>query len=138
MKRGAAPRAIAAKRSDPTVEPVAHAAPGRSIQAGASGELRATWFTSTPTGGEEKIMNASQTSACPGCRYELRFRSLFNEGRGYAFPCDARGQVNMDTLSERARLNYLYARIGIGREFSVPAVERRDNQSCQGWNTPRL
>jgi hypothetical protein len=68
-------------------------------------------------------MNSSQTAQRPSTPYELRFRSLFNEGRGYAFPCDAGGQVNMDTLSDRARNNYLYARIGIGREFSVPAVQ---------------
>jgi hypothetical protein len=54
--------------------------------------------------------------------YELRFRSLFDEGRAYAFPCDAAGHVDMDALSERARLNYLYARAVIGREVAVPSV----------------
>ncbi|HEX6703771.1 MAG TPA: hypothetical protein VF169_03340 [Albitalea sp.] len=54
--------------------------------------------------------------------YELRFQSLFDEGRGYAFPCDAQGHVDMDALSDRARLNYLYARTVIGREFAMPAV----------------
>jgi hypothetical protein len=74
--------------------------------------------------GKEHIMNSPQVALRPRTPYELRFRSLFNEGRGYAFPCDANGQVSMDTLSDRARNNYLYARIGIGREFSVPAVMR--------------
>ena len=55
--------------------------------------------------------------------YELRFRSLFNEGRAYAFPCDAAGHVDMDTLSDRARENYLYARAVIGREVAMPAVQ---------------
>jgi len=55
-------------------------------------------------------------------QYELRFRSLFNEGRGYAFPCDAQGQVDMDALGERSLNNYLYARSVIGREFATPAV----------------
>jgi len=68
-------------------------------------------------------MNASQMALRQSTSYELRFRSLFNAGRGYAFPCSAAGDVNMDTLSDRARNNYLYARIGIGREFSVPAVQ---------------
>ena len=54
--------------------------------------------------------------------YELRFRSLFDEGRGYAFPCDVRGCVDMDAMSERARLNYLYARTVVGRELATPAV----------------
>lgn len=58
--------------------------------------------------------------------YELRFDSLFVEGRGMSFPCDARGQVNLDTLSERARCNYLYARAVVGREFRTPAVRLRD------------
>ena len=59
----------------------------------------------------------------PSRRYELRFRSLFNEGRGYAFPCDAQGLVDMDSLSERLLNNYLYARSVIGREFATPAVQ---------------
>ena len=55
-------------------------------------------------------------------RYELRFISLFNSGRGYAFPCDARGQVDVSNLSERLRNNYFYARVVIGREVSLPSV----------------
>ncbi len=58
--------------------------------------------------------------------YELRFDSLFNEGRALAFPCDAKGLVDMDALSARAKLNYLYARTVIGREFRIPAVRRSD------------
>jgi hypothetical protein len=54
--------------------------------------------------------------------FELRFRSLFNEGRAYAFPCDADGHVDIDSLSDKARSNYFYARTVIGREVSVPAV----------------
>ena len=58
--------------------------------------------------------------------YELRFRSLFDEGRRFAFPCDARGRVDMDAMTERARLNYFYARAVIGRELSMPAVQHCD------------
>jgi hypothetical protein len=54
--------------------------------------------------------------------FELLFVSLFDEGRGYAFPCDAAGQVDLDALSDRLRLNYLYVRKLIGRDFSAPAV----------------
>ena len=54
--------------------------------------------------------------------YELRFNSLFVEGRGFSFPCDAKGNVDLDALSERARNNYLFARSVIGREVAVPAV----------------
>jgi hypothetical protein len=58
--------------------------------------------------------------------YELRFRSLFDDGRGFSFPCDATGHVDIDAMSERARLNYLYARTVIGREFATPAVRHLD------------
>ena len=56
--------------------------------------------------------------------YELRFNSLFHEGRGYSFPCDPSGQVDLDSLSERARSNYFFARTVIGRDLSAPAVQR--------------
>ena len=36
-------------------------------------------------------------------RFALRFQSLFNQGRAMVFPCDARGEVDLDALSERAR-----------------------------------
>jgi len=55
--------------------------------------------------------------------YVLRFQSLFSEGRAYAFPCDAQGHVDLDSLSERARTNYLYARAVIGLEVAMPQVE---------------
>jgi hypothetical protein len=63
--------------------------------------------------------------ACPAATdgFELRFQSLFNEGRALAFPCDAAGHVDLDALSERARTNYYYARTVVGREFALPAVQ---------------
>ena len=45
-------------------------------------------------------MNESSTFAACEARYELRFTGLFNRGRGYAFPCDAKGRVNVDELSD--------------------------------------
>jgi hypothetical protein len=54
--------------------------------------------------------------------YELRFDSMFVAGRGLSFPCDARGCVDLDRLSDRARHNYLYARAVVGREFLTPSV----------------
>ena len=54
--------------------------------------------------------------------YEIRYTSLFNEGRALAFPCDAAGRVELDALSDRARDNYLYARAVVGREYAAPAV----------------
>lgn len=63
------------------------------------------------------------SSASAGPDYLLRFRSIFDGGRGLAFPCDRQGRVNMDSLSDRALNNYLYARTVVGREFLTPAVE---------------
>ena len=57
-----------------------------------------------------------------GSDYEVRFASLFNEGRGLAFPCDRDGRVDLDHASERARNNYLFARAMVGREFAYPSV----------------
>ena len=72
-------------------------------------------------------MNATPNPPPPAVHYELRFQSLFDAGRAYAFPCDAAGHVDMDALSETARENYLYARTVIGREFSIPAVLESDD-----------
>jgi len=66
-------------------------------------------------------MSALNPSTHPG-RYQLRFESLFQQGRGLAFPCDGQGHVQLDDLSERARCNYLYARAVVGREFATPTV----------------
>jgi hypothetical protein len=54
--------------------------------------------------------------------FEVRFASLFKEGRAMAFPCDASGHVELDALPSRARQNYLFARAMIGREYSFPRV----------------
>ena len=58
----------------------------------------------------------------PAVRYELRFQSLSNTGRSYAFPCDADGNVDIDALSDKARMNYLHARTAVGRDLTCPAV----------------
>lgn len=64
--------------------------------------------------------DATTRSARDG--FELRFQSLFNAGRALAFPCNAQGDVDLQTLSERAARNYLSALTSIGREYSVPSV----------------
>jgi hypothetical protein len=54
--------------------------------------------------------------------FELRFRSLFQQGRALAFACDDQGNIELDRLSETARQRYLYARALVGREFATPVV----------------
>ena len=75
-------------------------------------------------------MNTQATHHHPfdAAGFELRFPSLFIEGRGLAFPCDAQGRVDLDALGERACLNYLYARALVGRDYACPSV-RRLNQA---------
>jgi hypothetical protein len=67
----------------------------------------------------DHMMNASTSQ---GAAFELRFAGLFNAGRGYVFPCDAAGHVDIDTLGESARCNYFYARSVVGREFHSPVT----------------
>lgn len=57
--------------------------------------------------------------------FELRFQSLFHAGKALAFPCNARGEVSLDALSERARENYLFARAVVGHEYAAPVVTPR-------------
>ena len=54
--------------------------------------------------------------------YEIRFRTLFDPGRSLAFPCDSEGHVDFEAFSPRARINYLYARAMVGKEFELPKV----------------
>jgi hypothetical protein len=56
--------------------------------------------------------------------FELRFDSLFLQGRALSFPCDATGAVDLDTLSARCQANYLFARTLVGREYATPALRR--------------
>jgi hypothetical protein len=74
------------------------------------------------------IMNATHDSFPEPARFELRFQSLFDQGRSYAFPCDASGRVDLDALGTTLRTNYLYARTLIGRDFATPAVLPRTLQ----------
>jgi hypothetical protein len=77
-------------------------------------------FAGTPSAGTAGDGNASNAAAAS---FDLRFRSLFDEERGYAFPCDAVGHVDLDALGDKARNSYFYAHTLIGREFSVPTVQ---------------
>lgn len=70
-------------------------------------------------------MNTTNTNTQASAEYELRFRSLFDEGRGYCFPCDRAGHVDIDALTDGARNNYFFAHSVIGRDVAVPCVLRR-------------
>lgn len=70
------------------------------------------------------MFDSMAISAPATAEFRLCFRSLFQIGRSFAFPCDERGHVDMETLSPRARDNYLFARAMVGRELQAPAVEK--------------
>ena len=65
-------------------------------------------------------MNATPMSHLT--RYRLLFQPLLTDRQILSFPCDESGCVDLDALSEGAKLTYYYARTVIGREFSRPSV----------------
>lgn len=67
-------------------------------------------------------MHATSPHAPQRGDFELHFQSLFNQGRGLAFPCDGAGRVDVATLPDRARQNYQRAHTLIGREFTTPTL----------------
>ncbi len=69
-------------------------------------------------------MIESSTRQPSQLRYELRFMSLSERGRGYAFPCDVLGNVDIDALSDRGRMSYFFARAVVGNVLSAPVVSR--------------
>jgi hypothetical protein len=74
-------------------------------------------------------MNRSSSSPSTNAdlsRTHLWFQSLFHPGRGFAFPCDAQGQVDMDGLSDSARRNYFLVRKLIGYDYATPTLVNRD------------
>ena len=67
-------------------------------------------------------MHTATAIAQAGSTHYLTFGSLFHSVRSLSFPCDSEGQVELDSLSERARDNYFFARSVVGRDFTVPVV----------------
>lgn len=61
----------------------------------------------------------------PVSHYELHYVRLLGIGRSFVFPCDAAGHVAVDSLTERARANYLFAQSAVGVEMSAPTVRPR-------------
>jgi hypothetical protein len=62
-------------------------------------------------------------------QFEIRFESFFPPGRGFVFPCDEEGHVDLEALSERGRANYLSALDLLGSDFATPRVVRAAGQA---------
>jgi hypothetical protein len=71
----------------------------------------------------DTAMHAAPDSTDARSAFDLRFPSLSGTGRALSFPCDSRGTVHMDSLSERALNNYLLARALTGRDYAWPSVQ---------------
>ena len=65
----------------------------------------------------------SHNSQYTASDFQICFNDLFGGGHSLAFPCDAQGRVDIDALSERARVDYLFARAMVGRDYAPPAIE---------------
>lgn len=59
----------------------------------------------------------------------LWFQSLTDPQRGFEFPCDAQGRVDLDCLSELARDDYFLARALIGHDYAYPTVVKHAGPS---------
>ena len=70
------------------------------------------------------MLQTSSTQTATG--FEIRFQSLFRQGRALAFPCDREGHIDLDAISERARNNYFFARATIGIEYAMPVVSANE------------
>ena len=64
----------------------------------------------------------SPASAASHPRLALRFMPRSHGGRCMMFPCNAAGHVEIDRLSERDRIDYLFARALRGRDYSLSIV----------------
>lgn len=57
------------------------------------------------------------------CAYELRFTPLRADAVSVSFPCDDKGRVQLDALTERARDAYLFARAVVGCQYARPVIK---------------
>lgn len=62
--------------------------------------------------------------------HEIRYQPLGGAGGALTFPCDERGQVPLDDLSDRARHDYLFARAVVGRDFAYPTIRPVVASTC--------
>lgn len=63
-----------------------------------------------------------QVGGGTACTHELLFGSLYAHGPNIVVPCNETGNVDIDSLSQRMRDTYFWARAMIGREYLYPAV----------------
>jgi len=57
-------------------------------------------------------------------QFELQFKAVDKSERDLTFPCDENGRVELDGLTERGRLEYLFARAMVRRHYTVEVCRR--------------
>ena len=57
-------------------------------------------------------------------RFEIRYVPLRGLWPVLAFPCDATGCVPLDSLPEKVRNDYFFARAVVGAAYAAPAIAR--------------
>ena len=62
--------------------------------------------------------------SCASETFEVHYPSLANAVRGFVFPCNANGEVDLNRLSRQARSNYFLVRALVGRDYGWPFVVR--------------
>lgn len=131
MRRNNVPPPALRASAEPLTEETPAWTNGRRITRGTTGmgasAAKQRWETAAfdDAAADENPSGAGVTiDATLARRYELCFHALDDERCAFAFPCDASGHVDLDSLDERARHDYLYARAVIGRVLARPAVRR--------------
>ena len=61
-------------------------------------------------------------AACAVAIRALRFVPRTSSLKSLAFPCDAAGRVDIDSLGEQERNAYLFARALMGRDYAFPVI----------------
>jgi len=57
-------------------------------------------------------------------RFQLVYQSVAGSLGNYSFPCNPRGDVDLNALDDRSRNNYYFARAMVGRAMKLPKVVR--------------
>jgi hypothetical protein len=64
-------------------------------------------------------------------RFEIRYVPLTGPWPLLAFPCDATGSVPLDSLPDKVRNDYFFARVVAGNAYAAPAIARCDTHCIQ-------
>ena len=68
-----------------------------------------SWPVAVPISIHVAVDLPAQEMTIMATDHELRFNHLFHAGRTFVFPSDAKGRVDLDSLSTSARNNYFFA-----------------------------